>query len=84
LTFGNTSRTLSYRGPGTANWDFSLFKTISILERFKAQFRAEALNAFNTPLFRGPNIQYGNANFGKITRQANFARYIQLGVRFYF
>jgi len=84
LTFGNTSRTLSYRGPGTANWDFSLFKTVSILERFKAQFRAEALNAFNTPLFRGPNIQYGNANFGKITRQANFARYIQLGVRFYF
>ncbi|MDX1979378.1 MAG: TonB-dependent receptor [Bryobacteraceae bacterium] len=84
LTFGNTGRTNSYLGPGTSNFDLSLFKTFTIAERWKAQFRAEALNAFNTPLFRGPNTSFGNANFGRITRQANFPRYIQLGVRFYF
>lgn len=84
LTFGNLGRTISYLGPGTANWDLSIFKTFQVYERFKAQFRAEALNAFNTPQFRGPNTAFGNANFGKITRQANFPRYIQLGVRFFF
>ncbi|MCS7024785.1 MAG: TonB-dependent receptor [Bryobacteraceae bacterium] len=84
LTFGNLSRTITYLGPGTANWDLSVFKTFTVYEKWKAQFRAEALNAFNTPLFRGPNTAFGNASFGRITRQANFPRYIQLGVRFFF
>jgi hypothetical protein len=83
-TFGNVSRTIPYRGPGTANWDMSLFKTFKIRERLSAQFRAEALNAFNTPQFRGPNTAFGNSNFGKITQQANFPRYLQLGGRIYF
>jgi hypothetical protein len=61
-----------------------MFKTFDITERFRAQFRAEAMNAFNTPIFNGPETNLANANFGKITRQANFPRYLQLGVRFYF
>ncbi|MDQ6707907.1 MAG: TonB-dependent receptor, partial [Acidobacteriota bacterium] len=83
-TFGNVSRTIPNRGPGTANWDLSLFKTVAVTERVHAQFRVEALNAFNTPQFRGPNTAFGNSNFGKITQQANFPRYLQLGARFYF
>lgn len=84
--FGNLSRTISMRGPGISEWNMSMFKTFTIHERFKAQFRAEALNAFNTPQFRAPNLSFGvsNANFGRITEQANFSRLIQLGVRFYF
>jgi hypothetical protein len=82
--FGNVSRTLGMRGPGQANWDFSIFKTISITEKFKGQFRAEALNASNTPLFRAPSGTLGSGSFGKITAQANFARMIQLGLRLYF
>lgn len=81
FTFGNVSRTLSMRGPGQVNWDLSVFKSFSVTERLKAQFRAEALNAMNTPQFRGPNGAWGNANFGRIVEQANFARMIQLGVR---
>ena len=84
FTFGNLSRTIPYRGPGQANWDLSLFKTVSVSERYKAQFRAEAMNAFNTPIFNGPETNLASANFGKITRQANFPRYLQLGVRFFF
>lgn len=84
FTFGNLSRTIDYRGPGQANWDLSLFKTFSITERYKAQFRTEAMNAFNTPIFNGPETNLANANFGKVTRQANFPRYLQLGVRFFF
>jgi trimeric autotransporter adhesin len=86
FTFGNVSRTNSYRGPGVKNWDSSLIKDFTIRERFKGQFRAEALNSFNSPLFANPNTQYipGNASFGKLTYQANFPRLLQLGVRFEF
>lgn len=82
-TFGNLSRTLSIRGPGQVNWDLSVFKTFSIHERLKAQFRAEALNLANTPMFYAPNTTYTNSAFGVINSQANFSRMIQLGVRFF-
>ena len=78
------TRTIPMRGPGQVNWDFSVFKTASITENLKVQFRAEALNAMNTPLFRAPNTAFGNAAFGRITSQANFPRMIQLGMRVYF
>lgn len=84
FTFGNVTRTIDMRGPGQVNWDVSVFKTFHVFESFKAQFRAEALNAMNTPWFRGPTTAFGNANFGKITSQGNFPRMIQLGLRLYF
>src|SRR5260370_2018806 len=82
FTFGNISRTIDMRGPGQANWDMSVFKTLVIKETFKAQFRCEALNAFNTPLFYGPSVSYGSSSFGKITTQANFSRQLKLALRF--
>jgi hypothetical protein len=84
LTFGNVSRTINSRFLKQVNWDISLFKTFSVTERFKAQFRAEALNAMNTPMFRAPLTAWGNASFGRITSQANFNRMMQLGLRVYF
>ncbi len=83
FTFGNLSRTTSLRGPGQINWDVSMFKTFTITERLKAQFRAEALNLMNTPMFYAPNTTYTNSAFGTINSQANFSRMIQLGVRFF-
>jgi len=84
FTFGNIGRTLDMRGPGQVNWDMSLFKNFTIKEKLKSQFRFEALNALNTPLFYGPNVAYGNASFGKITSQANFSRQLELALRFSF
>ena len=84
LTFGNVGRTIDMRGPGQANWDLSVFKNVVIGERLKAQFRCEALNAFNTPLFYGPSVAFGSSSFGKITSQANFSRQLQLAMRFSF
>src|SRR5205823_865162 len=81
FTFGNLSRTIPMRGPGQANWDLSMFKTFKVGERISAQFRAEAMNAFNTPLFRNPSTAFGSGSFGVITSQANFPRLIQLGGR---
>ena len=84
FTFGNLSRNIGYRGPGEANWDISLFKDFAVKERFHGQFRAEALNTFNTPLFANPNTLFGSSNFGKLVYQTNAPRELQLGVRFFF
>ncbi len=92
-SFGNLSRSIPMYGPGLANWDISVFKTVTVRERFKAQFRAEALNAFNTPNFANPNVNFQgfksdgvtpNGNFGRITYQMNLPRELQLGLRFSF
>lgn len=83
-TFGNVGRTIDMRGPGQVNWDMSVFKNFSIKEKLKCQFRTEALNAMNTPLFYGPSTSFGSSTFGKITTQANFSRQLQLALRFSF
>ena len=86
FTFGDVSRSIGMRGPGQANWDLSLFKDFKVRERFAGQFRCEALNAFNTPLFANPNTLYTptSASLGKITYQANLPRQLQLGIRLSF
>jgi hypothetical protein len=84
-TFGNTPRTLGgLRGPTQANWDLSLFKNFVFGERVKAQYRLEALNAFNTPYFYSPNTNSSSGSFGQINSQANFARQLQMAIRFTF
>jgi len=81
LTFGNAPRTLSLRGPGFENWDIALFKNVVVRDHVNVQFRAESFNAFNTPQFSGPNTSFGSSSFGTISSQANFPRYLQLGLR---
>jgi hypothetical protein len=84
FTFGNLGRTIGYRMPGQANWDIGLFKAFTIHERLKAQFRAEALNAFNDPMFGRPDTTVGSPTFGAVTVQRNSPRLIQLGIRVLF
>jgi hypothetical protein len=69
-------------------YNFSLVKTVAIREKMSAQFRAEALNLANHPIFPGnPNLSVTSANFGKLFRengQTNVPRQIMLAVRFSF
>jgi hypothetical protein len=83
FTYGNVSRVISLRGPGQVNFDVSIFKTFSLFEGLKAQFRAESLNVTNTPTFYGPNTNVSSNALGTITSQANYPRLIQIGVRFF-
>ena len=81
LTFGDAPRTLPLRGPAFENWDIALFKNVQVRDRVNVQFRAETFNTFNTPEFNGPNTSFGSSSFGQITSDANFPRYLQLGLR---
>ena len=44
----------AFRGPAYKNFDFSIAKTFSLGERFKARFAADFFNIFNHPNFTNP------------------------------
>jgi trimeric autotransporter adhesin len=83
---GNAPRTLDgCRGPGYKNMDASIFKDFH-LERVTIQFRAEAFNVTNTPLFAvgGGALAWSasSTSFGVVSTSAiNFPRLISLGGR---
>ncbi len=52
-TLGNQAPN-QFFGPSQKRLDASLFKTFSLMERLKMQFRAEAFNLFNSPNFNTP------------------------------
>jgi hypothetical protein len=80
--FGNTPRLDSRnRGPRTVNLDFSVIKNFPFSESTRLQFRAEAFNLTNTPVFGLPNTTVGNAGFGVIGGQANSPRNMQLALK---
>ena len=81
---GNTGRN-QFFGPGLAEGDVSLFKNVSITERFKAELRAEVFNVTNTPQFTNPDGNIQDGNFLRVTgtRQAS-ERQMQMAVRFTF
>jgi trimeric autotransporter adhesin len=95
-TYGNAPRTVNCYGPGFNNSDLSIDKSFKIRESVNFQFRAEALNVFNTPEFGQPGTTLAvasgstlnSATFasgsGTITSQLGFSRIIQLGGRLTF
>ncbi len=83
FTFGTAgTRIANLRADGIRNFDLSLFKEFRPLERMQVQFRLEALNAFNTPQFAGPNTSVTSTASGQVTAQANAPRQLQFGLKF--
>jgi hypothetical protein len=80
--FGNAGIGIM-RGPGMANFDFTLAKNFRVADRRSVQFRTEFFNAFNHANFGPPNIMRDSSGFGQILTAAN-ARIIQFGLKFYF
>ena len=78
------SRVPGLRGHWLNLWDISLIKQLRFSDRVRAQFHAEFLNAFNRTVFTNPNTDPTNANFGKVTSQANLPRDIQLAMKLTF
>jgi hypothetical protein len=85
FTFGNVGRTLpDVRLPSTNNLDASLFKNFRIAEQTTLQFRAEAFNAANHPIWGAPGTNVTDpGSFGVITTK-NGRREMQLALRLLF
>jgi hypothetical protein len=90
-SFGNVGRN-TIQGPGNKDWDFSLFKTFSIVEKAHLEFRAEFFNILNHTnfLFAKSGPQNGNGStilgasqFGFLTA-ARDPRQIQLALKLSF
>jgi hypothetical protein len=94
---GNVGRN-AFRGPFQQDWDLSITKNTRITELTSVDFRAEFFNAFNHPVFSGPqsggfgsatgnlgivNIANG-ATAGSILSTANRPRIIQFALKFNF
>jgi hypothetical protein len=73
------------RNPWATQVNMSVFKNFAVTDRVNFQFRAEAFNAFNTPIYAGPNTSLTSANFGQVTiTQQNFPRNMQFAFRLSF
>jgi len=85
FTYGNAGRVLpDVRGPRQSSMSLSLFKTYALTEKLNLQFRAEAFNFTNSPMFALPNQTFGSAAFGTITSTQNAPRQLQLALRLFF
>lgn len=74
------------RGDSVNNFDLGAIKNARIAEGKTLQFRADFLNAFNRAQFPNPNTNPTQVAFGTVvaSTQENYARRIQLGLRFVF
>src|SRR5579864_5939812 len=85
FTLGNAPRTLgSVRSPWHFTTDLSVGKQFPIREEMNFEFRVEARNAFNHPVFSSPDTIVDDPNFGAITSTSVGPRELQLGFKFNF
>jgi hypothetical protein len=70
FTWGNLGRNTG-RGPGYYEIDTALQKAIPVTEQLKLEFRAEAFNLFNHPIYGDPGSSISSSDFGVITGQLN-------------
>lgn len=81
---GNVTRNV-LRGPGTAQVDFSAIKSFRVFEKINTQFRAEAYNIINHPIFGQPASNISTpSTVGQISSTSGDNRSIQLAVKVMF
>jgi hypothetical protein len=82
-TWGNAGRN-TFFGPGITNVDASIIRNFRLLRTRTLQFRLEAFNALNNPIWNDPNTTVTNPLYGSITTTRKPMRELQLGVKFVF
>jgi hypothetical protein len=85
-TYGNQPRELSnLLGPGIDQFNLTLAKSWMIKDHYKLQFRAEAVDLFNTPGFSAPTESVNGTNFGLLTNFDGVSkRIMDFAMKFYF
>ena len=81
-TFGDAGRN-NFFGPGITNVDTSLIRNFHFSNK-TIQFRLEAFNVFNNPIWADPNTTLTSPLYGTITDTRKPMREVQLGVKFVF
>jgi hypothetical protein len=81
-TWGNVGRN-TVTGPGITSVDASLIRNFRIGQNM-LQFRLEAFNAVNHPIWGDPNTVLTNPTYGQITTTRRPMREIQVGLKFVF
>jgi hypothetical protein len=85
FTLGDAPRTLGgVRTPWHFTTDLSVGKQFPIREEMNFEFRIEARNAFNHPVFGTPHTSVDDPSFGTITQTSVGPREVQLGFKFNF
>jgi len=70
--------------PGVLSWDFSLHKDFSVTERHRIQFRFEAFNLPNHPMWGNPDNGITSAAFGSVTSTRADMRQMQFALKYVF
>lgn len=68
-TFGDAGRNI-IRGPGYFDLDANLYRNFKITQFLTFKFEADAFGVTNTPHFANPDSNITDANFGKVTGEA--------------
>jgi hypothetical protein len=82
-TFGNAGRN-TFLGPGIFNVDASIIRNFRMLGNKTLQFRLEAFNVLNNPIWNDPNTTLTSPLYGSITSTRKSMRELQLGLKFVF
>ncbi len=82
--YGSAPRFINVRGPRLNTLDASLGKSWKITERQRVEFRGEASNFRNHPIFNPPGTTFGSGSFGQITGTKIGSRNVQLSLKYYF
>jgi hypothetical protein len=71
-------------GPGIFNVDASIIRNFSLMRGKSLQFRLEAFNVLNRPIWGDPNTTLTAATYDQITTTRKPMREVQLGLKFVF
>jgi len=82
-TFGNFGRN-GLRSNWYRDLDLSVFKTFPLVRESLLEFRADAFNLTNTPVFAIPDNGVGDPLFGASTSTANTERLLQFALKIQF
>ena len=84
-TFGSAPRFMNIRGPRLNTWDADITKSWKIKERNSIEYRLEASNFRNHPVFNPPgSTAFGSGSFGQITSTKIGSRSVQMSLKWRF
>ena len=81
-TYGTVGRN-TMRSDWYRDFDASIFRNFTV-ERIRTEFRAEAFNVTNTPVWAPPAATLNSTTFGRISSTASTQRELQLALKVYF